>query len=249
MKILVEGIAAEYGDEGAGPVVLLLHGWKDTLHTFDALMPILAKHFRVVRVDLPGFGGSEAPSVSWCLEDYARFVERFVSKLQLTVHLLVGHSFGGRIVIKGVSTRVLIPRKVVLIASAGIAKANPLRIVAVAALAKLGKVILCVPPLVFWKQKLRNIFYARIGSDYASAGALQDTFLRVVREDLSAHARDITLPALLIWGDGDTQTPLADGKRLSELISCARLVVVPGADHLVHQKYPKQVAGFITDFL
>ncbi len=43
MKIIVNNIATEYTDEGSGPVILCLHGWKDSLRTFDALEPELVK--------------------------------------------------------------------------------------------------------------------------------------------------------------------------------------------------------------
>ncbi len=43
MKIIIQNIATEYTDEGSGPIILCLHGWKDSLRTFDALEPELAK--------------------------------------------------------------------------------------------------------------------------------------------------------------------------------------------------------------
>jgi len=52
------GLALRYRDEGAGPAVVLLHGWALTLEQFDAQAAALARSFRVVRFDRPGFGDS-----------------------------------------------------------------------------------------------------------------------------------------------------------------------------------------------
>jgi len=58
MKVLVNNQLIEYKDEGSGRVVLLLHGWGTNLATFDQLAGHLAKKFRVIRFDFPGFGQS-----------------------------------------------------------------------------------------------------------------------------------------------------------------------------------------------
>ena len=74
MKVIVNNLATEFEDEGTGPVLLFLHGWKDSLKTFAPLVPGLASDYRVVRLDLPGFGGSEMPSRPWSVSDYVAFV-------------------------------------------------------------------------------------------------------------------------------------------------------------------------------
>lgn len=248
MKILVNQIATEYADGGEGPVMLMLHGWKDTLHTFDPLLPELAKKFRVVRVDMPGFGASELPPAAWALDDYVDFVAAFIAKLDLSVEVLVGHSFGGRVNIKGVSRGTLIPHKIVLIASAGVAERKTLRNRSLKALAKVGKLaLLPLPQRV--KNSLRSRLYKNIQSDYENAGPLKETFVRVIAENLSAAAARIKTPTLLIWGSADTQTTLEEGARLSRLISGSRLEVIQAAGHFVHREHPEAVASMITEFI
>lgn len=249
MKIIVHGLATEYSDEGSGMVALFLHGWQDSLHTFDALVPPLSSSHRIVRLDLPGFGKSERPKEAWGLDEYVRFVDDFTKKLNLDVDTLVGHSFGGRIIIKGAAAQIFRPRKIVLIGSAGIAKRNTSRNFFLNIVAKIGKAVTAVPPFSFWREKIRKRFYRGIGSDYASAGALAETFLKTISEDLSENARKITAPALLIWGTNDTETPLADGERLLRLIPYAKLAVVKETGHFVHREKPQEVAKLIQEFI
>ena len=249
MKVVVQNLAVEYMDEGNGPVVLLLHGWKSDLHTFDPLISALVGSFRVIRLGLPGFGGSEVPRESWGGGEYALFVKAFIQKLGISVDTLIGHSFGGRITLKGVGFGELHPKKVVLIASAGLAKHKTVRNRLFGILAKLGKVLTFVFPASVRRSLRRRLYQATGSSDYLNAGVLKETSLKVIREDLSGYAKGVEVPTLLIWGEGDIATPLSDGKRLAELISGSRLEIVEGAGHFVHQERPKEVAELIKKFV
>lgn len=249
MKVIVQNLAIEYQDEGAGPVVLFLHGWMDTLHTFDALVPFLSSQHRVIRVDLPGFGKSETPKEPWGYNEYVRFVKNFVQKLDLDIDTFVGHSFGGGIVIKGVATNELQSHKVVLIGAAGLRKNRPSRKAILKSFAKIGGFFMNIPPLVFWRNALRKKLYGFLGSDYPGRGPLRDTYLRIIAEDLRASAAKISTPTLLVWGAMDNATPLSDGEELSGLIQDSVFAVVEDAGHFVHQEKTKETATHIIKFL
>ncbi|MDP2648370.1 MAG: alpha/beta hydrolase [bacterium] len=250
MKLIVNGLATEYTDEGQGPVLLMLPGWMNDIHNFDALASRLAPSFRVVRLDLPGFGGgTEAPPSAWGVGEYASFVEAFIEKVGLSSYTLVGHSFGGRVTVKGTGEGILAPTSVILISSAGIAKHRTLKNRALTVLAKIGKVVLRVPPLSFWRRQLRRKLYAKLKSDYSAAGALSQVYLRTIREDLKEYAIKIRVPALLIWGSDDEIVPLADGKQFNRLISGSKLEVLPGVGHSPHRDRPEEVARLIKEFV
>lgn len=249
MKVIVQNLSTEYQDEGDGRVMLFLHGWKDDLHTFDALASLLPHERRIIRLDLPGFGESEAPKETWNLDDYVKFVKGFTQKIDVEVETLVGHSFGGRIAIKSEAAKTLRAKKIVLIGSAGAAKSRMFRNSLLKFLAKLWGLIMYIPPLIFWRERVRKSAYAFIGSDYMSAGALKETFLKIISDDVRASAKKIITPTLLIWGESDTETPLSDGKRLFQLIIGSRLEVISGAGHFVHKEKPEQVAKLVQEFI
>lgn len=249
MKIIIKNIAIEYSDEGEGLAILFLHGWKDNLHTFDFLAQILSEQWRIIRIDLPGFGGSELPLTTWNLDDYVQFVKDFIDKLNISVNVLAGHSFGGRIAIKAVTTKIIEPKKLILIASAGIAKTQTIRNYFFYIFAKAGKVITLLPPFIFWRKQLREKLYKIAGSDYLRSGSLKSTFLNVIKEDLSVYASKITIPCLLIWGDQDTETPLNEGEKLSKIIPNSQLQIITGAGHHVHQQNPQKVVELISNFI
>lgn len=249
MKIIVNNLATEYQDKGTGETMLLFHGWKDDLHTFDPLAEFLSATHRIIRIDLPGFGSTETPRGAWTVDDYVQFVSDFVQKLGIRVDTLVGHSFGGRIAMKGLAADKLHARKLILFGSAGIAKKQPFRKCIIRVFAKIGGALMSVPPLAFWRDAMRKKIYRIIGSDYPDSGMLRETFLNIVSEDLSEHARKITIPTLLVWGADDTETPLSDGERLSQLIQGSQLKVLEGVGHFVHKEKPREVAKYMQEFL
>lgn len=247
MKTIVDDIAIEYQDEGAGPALLFLHGWKDSLHTFDGLRPYFSSH-RILRLDLPGFGKSENPPRTWSLDDYRDFVRNFLQKIGVKeVEAIVGHSFGGRIALKGSAEEVLHPKKLILLASGGIAKSRSLRNVFFGLIAKVGKFFVFFLP--GYRRYLRERLYKRAGSDYLEAGPLRGTFLRVIREDLRKTARKISVPTLLLWGESDTETPVGDAWKFHEKIKGSELCIFPSRGHFLHQEIPEDVAGAIHKFL
>lgn len=249
MKIIVNNLATEYRDEGEGKVILLLHGWWDTLKTFDLITSSLINEYRVIRLDLPGFGGTEKPDKDWNLNDYINFVEAFINKLNLPVDFLLGHSMGGRIIIKGQSADKLKVQKNILIAPAGNVCRQTARNLFFKILAKIGKIAGFILPKNFWENKFRRPFYRRLGSDYAEVGALRNTFLNIINEDLTEATKKVSTPTLLIWGGDDIVTPLSDGKKIAESIKNSTLKVIEGATHFVHQEKAEEVVEVVDEFI
>jgi pimeloyl-ACP methyl ester carboxylesterase len=229
----------------------MLHGWGDTAATFADLAGRLQAAHRVVRLDLPGFGGTELPPANWRIADYAGFVQAFVQKLGLkSLEVIIAHSFGGRVTIKALATGLIAPRRIILMGTAGVRHSRSLRNQAFKAAAKAGKAVTSLPGLSQLRSKLRRSLYQAAGStDYLTAGPMRQVFVNTINEDLQDNAGHISVPALLIWGQNDTETPLGDGQILSNKIPHATLKVVPGAGHFVHHDAADAVYAYIQEFL
>ncbi len=253
MNLITQGLFTKYSDAGDrdAPVVVLLHGWGASSQNFDALAAHLAARFRVIWLDLPGFGGTQAPPEPWHIGDYAEFVKTFLDKLKIPQpQAVIGHSFGGRTLIAGVSRGILKPKNIVLMGSAGIKHSDTTRNQIFKLIAKTGKAVTLLPGLSRLRHRLRSRLYQAAGSDdYLKSGELRQTFLNTIGEDLQADAAHLQIPALLIWGEHDTDTPLADGRLLAATIPHATLKVVPGAGHYVHLDAPAEVQAAIDGFL
>ena len=250
MKVVVDGQLLEYADEGTGPVILLLHGWGTDHKSFQGLSAVLAAHYRVVRLDFPGFGSSPKPTKDWTVGDYATCVGAFIKKLDLSLHAVIGHSFGGRVIIKGIATGAFTAEKVVLMGSAGVKPAASMRKQAFKIVAKTGKAVTSPPGVHKLQGKLRQRLYESAGStDYLRAGAMQQIFLNTVNEDLLPLVGANTRPTLLLWGSDDSETPLADAQKIKAQLSNATLVVIPHAEHFVYLDQPVVVQRELERFL
>lgn len=251
MKVLINDQLVEYKDEGSGKVVLLLHGWGTNLATFDQLASHLTKKYRVIRLDFPGFGQSPAPHDDWHIADYAELVRSVLGKLKLSkVHAVIGHSFGGRVAIKAVSSGVLSSEKLVLVGSAGVKPRMKIKKMVFGSIAKVGKVATSLPMINRLQPLLRRRLYKTAGStDYLNANEMRQIFLNTINEDLLDAASKIEIPTLLIWGDHDTETPLSYAKLLQKRIKDAGLIVIPNAGHFVYIDDFVKVAREMDNFL
>lgn len=249
MQVVVNSLIAHYQKLGKGPPVVLVHGWGDSLDNFNKLQSILAKDYLVISLDLPGFGRSQPPPTTWDLDDYAKFLESFIDKIDVDTPLaFVGHSNGGAICIRGLANRTLTAEKLILLASSGIRTGKYLRKYFYRAAAKVGKVV--TAPLPIEKRRaLRHKLYRAAGSDLLVAEHMQETFKRVVSQDVQSDARKLKLPTLLVYGHGDTETPALFGVKFSRLIKGSELKILDDADHWLHREQPVKLAELIQQFL
>ena len=96
MEIDVNGVRCHYQDEGAGPVVILLHGFASQVYTWRHTIPALGKDFRVVAVDLPGYGASGKPAgFEYDLPGFAKWLCAFMDAIGAPRAALIGNSMGG----------------------------------------------------------------------------------------------------------------------------------------------------------
>ena len=121
MDTVIQGIRTNYLTAGKGEPVLLLHGWGSSLEPYRRLIDLLSTKYFVIALDMPGFGKTEEPPCPWGVDEYVDFVLDFLQAFDIQKLSLVGHSFGGRVIIK-LCNRCLpfAVNKIVLIDSAGI---------------------------------------------------------------------------------------------------------------------------------
>src|SRR5579864_2910940 len=93
----VNGTTLHYVRGGTGPAVILLHGFPEDWYAYHRVMPLLAKQFTVVAVDLRGIGGSAATAGGYDAANMAEDVHRLVEYLRLEHVYVVGHDIGGMV--------------------------------------------------------------------------------------------------------------------------------------------------------
>jgi len=73
--------------------------------------------------------------------------------------------------------------------------------------------------------------------------------VKTVNLDLAACLGDVNAPTLLLWGEKDAATPIADGRKMEQLITGSRLIVVAGAGHFSYLDSPTFVNAVVSAFL
>lgn len=248
---------------GDGPVALLIHGTGSSTHSWRGLMPLLARHFTVVAVDLPGhaFTGTP-PARQLSLPGMASAVAALAKALAIDVDLVVGHSAGAAIGARAVLDGALAPRALVAINGAflplaglpGLLFPPVARLMAATPLAsqlfaRRGWDRAAVERLIGGTGSTLDaqglaLYGALVSDAHHAAGALG----MMARWDLRPLAHDLGrlhTPLALIVGADDKAVPPLDARRVRSMIPASThssLDIVRGAGHLVHEERPAEVA-------
>ena len=94
---LIDGTTIAYDDVGAGPAVVLLHGWPETKFSWRHQVPALAAAgYRVIAIDLPGYGDSskDGPAARYALRPVTEAIMEMLGAIEVTKPVLVGHDWG-----------------------------------------------------------------------------------------------------------------------------------------------------------
>ncbi len=218
------------GDSAAGPVELIwAHGWGQTHAALLPLAQAMRRSARSILIDFPGFGASPLPPVPWSTADYADAMAEWLGGLPPARRIWIAHSFGCRVGLQLAARHPETLDGLFLMAAAGLSPRRTLwawaRVAARRWAFRLARQFTSEGPA---RDRLRE----RFGSaDYRAAGKLRPILVKAVTEDLTAVARAVRCPSVLVYGDQDRETPPENGMRLNSLMPQSRLYVLRGFDH------------------
>ena len=236
MEIVIDGYKIVHKESGTGDsVIVILQGWGTNMAVYDSVAACVSAKYRVIQFDFPGFGDSDEPREPWAVEDYAQFFLKFMEALHIEKAVLMGHSYGGRVIIR-LAGKASLPfeiQRIVLIDSAGILPKKTFKQKVRIKTYKIIKKIVSLKLVYAICPEFIDDWRSRQGSaDYRNASPImRQCLVKAVNEDLTYLLKDIKQDTLLIWGDNDTATPLSDGKLMEQLIPEAGLAVIKGAGH------------------
>lgn len=253
MEILVNGLNIEYSDRGEGEAVVILHGWSQERELYTPLSDVVSEGYRAIAPSLPGFGGSDEPPEPWDVDKFADTVCEFIEKLSLKRVILMGHSYGGRVIIK-LASRDSLPfeiSKIILVDSAGVLPKRGLDYKIKVATYKIGKRFMLSAPMKKLFPKAVESWQAKQGSsDYSKASpVMRGCLVKAVNEDLTCLFEKINKEVLLIWGTLDDATPLSDGELMEKKMPDAGLVKIAGAGHFPWLNNPALFGAVIRSYL
>ncbi len=257
-------------ESGKGEPLVLLHGLGASSYTWRKVIPELEKNYRVIAIDLKGFGNSDKPlDGRYSILDHARLIEDFILRRKLHNVTLVGHSYGG-----GVALAVALNlnddgynhiSRLILIDS--IAYRQPLpfffQVLKTPVIGEIG--ISIVPPEIQMGRALTVAYYeddkvtdntieAYASSLHSEGGrhALLYTIDRLdpaLADRLSIHYKELDQPSLVLWCDHDKIVPLQYGRRLAKDLPNADFNLIPDCGHIPHEEQPEATLKAIQNFI
>jgi pimeloyl-ACP methyl ester carboxylesterase len=234
-------------ETGSGQPVVVLHGWGGRIESMTPVLRCLSEAFRVVAIDLPGFGDSSQPLEVWGTPEYARHVGDVMDELLIDRADFVGHSFGAKVALYLAAWRPRSVGKLVVQGSSGLLSDPTLRVRFKRIASRAGRV---VGRFGASGERVKRALFERIQSrDYEEAGPLRPTLVKVVNEDIAPLLPSIRSSTLLVWGTEDDAVPLAHARRMEALIPDAGLIPFEGAGHFAYLEEPERFCRITRHFL
>ncbi len=261
----LDGLRIHYLEKGEGTPVVLIHGYTSSTYTWKDQFDELAKRYRVIAIDLKGFGFSDKPDGDYSRRAQGEVVARLLDKLSIQRAWLVGNSMGGE---TALNMAVDHPEKVlglVLIDSAGVKVQGRTSLAPwYLQMPVVGRLLtaLALTSDTLVRAGLEKSFFddskitdERVNAYYqplrTQGGQLSATRARAQFELYPVEDRiaSIKAPTLIIWGSEDELIPLEAGRKLNELISGSKLVVFEKCGHVPQEEMPERVLSEIMGFV
>jgi pimeloyl-ACP methyl ester carboxylesterase len=254
--IKVNGLHVRYVDAGNGTPLLLMHGLGGAIESWTNNIDALAKEMRVVALDLPGFGYSDKPKMSYTIKFYVDFVASFIKKLSMAPAAIVGSSLGGHVACELAITRPEIVSRLVVISPPG---ALPKSFTGTPALKKYVKV-LQAKSVAEVKKALVAVDGKPVADDYAkivfeklAMPGAKEAFLSALvgsakAPRLNSRLPRIKVPMMVMWGKDDIMIPAKYVEPFVRLKN-SRIMLLENCGHRPHVDRPGVFNRLVLDFV
>jgi pimeloyl-ACP methyl ester carboxylesterase len=227
-----------YRDHGAGRPLVFIHGFCDNQQLWSEFIKPFTTEFRVITLDLPGFGKSLLPPVPFTLEDVGDALSSWLTELGLEQPILVGHSLGGYVSLSMLERHARQLSGIVLFHSTSYADSEERKKVRDKVMAFVGDN--GVAP--FMETFVPGLFADK--SDPSIPGTRERT-LGTSREALIAYAAAMRdrpdrtrllatseKPVLILGGMKDSLIPIDDLRKIAQQAPKSELFELPNAAHM-----------------
>ena len=189
---------------------------------------------------------------AWGVPEYSEMVKEFMDKLNIEKPDVIGHSFGGRVIIYLASKYQDLFNKIILTDAAGLKKKKTFKKWFKIRCYKLGKFFLKMfTPKEKFDERLNKLREKYGSSDYSmlKSDIMRETFNKVINLDLKNNLKNIKRPTLLIWGEKDEETPVYMAKIMEKEIEDSGIVIIKNAGHFSYLDSPMEYNLIVENFL
>jgi pimeloyl-ACP methyl ester carboxylesterase len=250
-----------YVERGSGTVIVLLHGMFGDYLDWAPVIDPLAQQFRIIAVDLPGFGDSEKPRGEFGADLFTSELDRFLDARGVGECVLVGNSFGGQIAMEYTRLHPDRVKRLALIDSGGFYRYSELE--RSLTIARFSDSWLRSINGSAFRQLFEPLFVTPSAESRAyiekqaakSSRADWAELVRCATRSIRLHTElcmldwlgEIACPVLLIWGESDQVVDINQARAVLPCFRNARLVTLP-CGHVPQIECPAAVAEALRAF-
>jgi pimeloyl-ACP methyl ester carboxylesterase len=261
----IDGVRIHYQEKGVGTPLVLLHGFTSSTYSWKDVFEPLSRNFRVITVDLKGFGFSGKPDGDYTRRAQAQLVAHFLDHLKIEKAWIGGNSMGGEVAL---NVALANPQRVaglILIDTAGVeVKGGGSLAPAYVRIPFVGRVLtaLALTSDNLVREGLEKSFFddAKItgervayyyrplrtrGGQLAALRARTQADQFPIEKDLGK----VNARTLIIWGAEDALIPLAAGRTMNSLIKNSKLVIIEKCGHVPQEEMPERVIEEVMSFI
>lgn len=254
---LYSGLTLEYAEKGfaTGIPVIFLHGYTDSWHSFDQVLPFLPDSIHAFFISQRGHGESDRPQAGYSPEDFAVDIAEFMQELKLGPAIIVGHSMGATVAQRFGLDYPYLVKSMVLVGSFASFKSNPGMQEFHPIISKISDPVDSGFVNEFQKSTLFNPVPASYFRTYVqeSLKVPARVWKAVAKESLNVdyteQFKNLSMPVLIVWGDKDVLSLRADQYILASSIRKSTLLIYEGVGHAVHWEVPQKFAGDLLRFI
>ena len=254
---LKSGVSLQYAESvnKDGIPVVFLHGFTDSRHSFDYLVPQLSPAIHWVVISQRGHGQSDKPETNYLPEDFAADLYEFLEVRNIKKPIIVGHSMGATIAEAFALRHPEQLSGLVLISAVPGLRSNPV-------LREFGnQVALLKDPIdhAFASDFQKSTLSLPIPESFLDtvinetlkvpAAVWRSVMKGLIATDYSRQLKKIRVPTLLIYGDNDNFSSLHDQEQLKADIKNSKLLIYSGVGHAIHWEKPLRTASDISSFI
>jgi non-heme chloroperoxidase len=254
---LSNNITLEYAEQGytGGTPVIFLHGYTDSWHSYETVMPYLPENIHAFAITQRGHGDSDKPDAGYNPKDFANDVALFIKQKKLNKVIVAGHSLGGLVVQRFALDFPQLCKGVVIISSDASFADNP----------GMADFLAVVDQL---QDPVDRTFSAEFQKSTITKPISESYFNTVVDESQKVPARvwkaiahelrqvnyvpelkTIKQPVLIMWGDKDGVCFRNDQDIMAKNIKRSKLVVYKNTGHALHWEEPARFADDLLKFV
>lgn len=244
-----------YTDQGRGFPVIFIHGFCETHEIWDSFSKELSKDFRIICLDLPGFGKSNLLVAGFSIADVAKKILILLAELKIEKCITVGHSLGGYVTLAMAAQHPTILKAFGLFHSTAYPDAEERKVSrnkVIEFVSRYGVIPFIesfIPPLFYDQTNPHINPLVKLAS--RTQPETLTAYVKAMRDrpDRTSVLEEFKHPILFIGGERDSGISPESVKKQSNLASNATLHILPEVAHVGMFEDEKTTLGHVKEFL